>query len=585
LKQNGMKKLSQYSFQYFKRDIISGITVGVIAIPLAMAFAIASGVSPQYGLYTAAIAGILISIFGGSKFQIGGPTGAFVPLLLGIVLTYGYEDLLIAGLLAGVMLVLMGVFKLGTLIKFMPRSVTVGFTAGIAVIIFSGQISNFLGITDIENHAGFLDNMIEIGSNLHQTSFYSVLTAIICLVVILAAPKLVPKVPGSILGLIVSTLIASLFFPSQVATIGSVFGTIPSELPSFHFPEITWEKIQYLIVPAFTIAALGGIESLLSAVVADGMTNSKHNSNRELIGQGIANIATPLFGGIPATGAIARTATNIKSGAASRISGVIHGVLILLTLLLFAPYASQIPLASMAPVLMIVAWNMSEGRQVANLIKLKNGDSLILLVTFFLTVFTTITTAVMVGLILALILFAKRMGDLLVVSRVLPDHSKEEKTVESYMVSDHRFCPQVEIYTIEGPLFFGAATVFEQRVMNSINHKPNVLILRMREVPFMDATGVANLSNIVSDFQKQGGTLLISGSTDHVKEILQTSGVYDQIGEEHFFDHTGEAIDFALTKLNYAQCEGCKHFAFEECIDLSKGKVPDFIEKERLKTK
>lgn len=585
MKQNGMKKLSQYSFQYFKRDIISGITVGVIAIPLAMAFAIASGVSPQYGLYTAAIAGILISIFGGSKFQIGGPTGAFVPLLLGIVLTYGYEDLLIAGLLAGVMLVLMGVFKLGTLIKFMPRSVTVGFTAGIAVIIFSGQISNFLGITDIENHAGFLDNMIEIGSNLHQTSFYSVLTAIICLVVILAAPKLVPKVPGSILGLIVSTLIASLFFPSQVATIGSVFGTIPSELPSFHFPEITWEKIQYLIVPAFTIAALGGIESLLSAVVADGMTNSKHNSNRELIGQGIANIATPLFGGIPATGAIARTATNIKSGAASRISGVIHGVLILLTLLLFAPYASQIPLASMAPVLMIVAWNMSEGRQVANLIKLKNGDSLILLVTFFLTVFTTITTAVMVGLILALILFAKRMGDLLVVSRVLPDHSKEEKTVESYMVSDHRFCPQVEIYTIEGPLFFGAATVFEQRVMNSINHKPNVLILRMREVPFMDATGVANLSNIVSDFQKQGGTLLISGSTDHVKEILQTSGVYDQIGEEHFFDHTGEAIDFALTKLNYAQCEGCKHFAFEECIDLSKGKVPDFIEKERLKTK
>lgn len=575
--------MKNYSFDYLKRDLVSGITVGVIAIPLAMAFAIAAGVKPEYGLYTAAIAGILISVFGGSKFQIGGPTGAFVPLLLGIVLTYGYEDLLIAGILAGIMLILMGVFKLGTLIKFMPRSVTVGFTAGIAVIIFTGQIPNFLGLTDIEQHSRFIDNMLEIGANLHQSSFYSVLTAIICLIVILATPKLFPKVPGSIIGLIVSTVFASIFFPNQVATIGSVFGDIPSQLPALQFPEITLEKIGYLIVPAFTIAALGGIESLLSAVVADGMTNSKHNSNRELVGQGIANLVTPLFGGIPATGAIARTATNIKTGAVSRMSGVIHGIFILFTLLLFAPFASQIPLASMAPVLMIVAWNMSERRQIADLIKMKNGDSLILLVTFLLTVFTTITTAVMVGLVLALILFAKRMSNMLVVSKVLPDHSKENETVESYMVSDTRFCPQIEIYTIEGPLFFGAAQVFEQRVMDSINHKPEILILRMGKVPFMDATGIANLSNIVRHFKSQGGTVLISGSTDQVKETLKISGLFHEIGEENFFAGTGEAIHQALTHLNYERCKGCKQFAFHECTELSEGIVPDLSEQKRVK--
>lgn len=575
--------MKNYSFDYLKRDLVSGITVGVIAIPLAMAFAIAAGVKPEYGLYTAAIAGILISVFGGSKFQIGGPTGAFVPLLLGIVLTYGYEDLLIAGILAGIMLILMGVFKLGTLIKFMPRSVTVGFTAGIAVIIFTGQIPNFLGLTDIEQHSRFIDNMLEIGANLHQSSFYSVLTAIICLIVILATPKLFPKVPGSIIGLIVSTVFASIFFPNQVATIGSVFGDIPSQLPALQFPEITLEKIGYLIVPAFTIAALGGIESLLSAVVADGMTNSKHNSNRELVGQGIANLVTPLFGGIPATGAIARTATNIKTGAVSRMSGVIHGIFILFTLLLFAPFASQIPLASMAPVLMIVAWNMSERRQIADLIKMKNGDSLILLVTFLMTVFTTITTAVMVGLVLALILFAKRMSNMLVVSKVLPDHSKENETVESYMVSDTRFCPQIEIYTIEGPLFFGAAQVFEQRVMDSINHKPEILILRMGKVPFMDATGIANLSNIVRHFKSQGGTVLISGSTDQVKETLKISGLFHEIGEENFFAGTGEAIHQALTHLNYERCKGCKQFAFHECTELSEGIVPDLSEQKRVK--
>ncbi|RKQ34718.1 SulP family inorganic anion transporter [Oceanobacillus halophilus] len=563
------ERFNGYSLGNFQKDLLSGVIVGIIAIPLAMAFAIASGVKPEYGIYTACIAGILISVFGGSKYQIGGPTGAFVPILLGIVITYGYADLLLAGLLAGIMLCLMGLFKIGTLIKYIPRPVTIGFTSGIAVIIFTGQIANFLGLSNIEKHERFLDNMKEIFLHLNTTSLYSVITAFVCLVVILITPKLFPKVPGSIIGLIVSTVFAMIFFKDHIATISTTYGNIPSELPSFQFPEITWERIQRLIVPAFVIAALGGIESLLSAVVADGMTNSKHNSNRELMGQGIANIVTPLFGGIPATGAIARTATNIKSGATSRMSGVIHGVFVLLTVLIFAPYASHIPLASMAPVLMIVAWNMAERKQFAHLLKMKTGDSLILLVTFLLTVFTSITTAVLIGLILALVLFAKRMSNLLVVSKVLPDHTQSKQTVQSHVVNDAHDCPQISIYTIEGPLFFGAAQVFEQRVMETIHYKPKVLILRMGKVPFMDATGEANFQNIVQHFKKNGGILLVSGVVPELKERLKLSGLYKEIGEEYFFDRTGEAITYALQEINHNKCLGCKHFAFHECESLS----------------
>lgn len=566
---NSMMK--NYSIADLKKDTISGLTVGMIAIPLAMAFATASGVRPEYGIYTAIIAGILISVFGGSKYQIGGPTGAFVPVVLGIVTIYGYEDLLIAGLLAGFMLVFMGLFKLGSLIKFMPRPVTVGFTAGIAVIIFTGQIANFLGMSSIEQHPQFLMNIREIWNHLHLVNFSSVFIAVLCLIIILITPKLFPKVPGAIVGLIASTIVATLFFSNQIPTIGSTFGSIPSTLPDFQFPDLSWERIQPLLVPAFTIAALGGIESLLSAVVADGMTNSKHHSNRELMGQGIANIVTPLFGGIPATGAIARTATNIKTGAVSRMSGVFHGVFVLLTLLLFAPYASHIPLASMAPVLMIVAWNMSDRRHFAHLLKLKTSDSLILVVTFLLTVFTTITTAVMIGLILALILFAKRMSNLLVVSKVLPDPSQKNKPVESYMVDATRDCPQIEIYTIEGPLFFGAAQVFEQRVMDSIHYRPNVLIFRMGKVPFMDATGIANFSNVVNHFQKQGGTILLTGISPYLKEILQSSDLYEKIGDENVFEHTGQAIDHAISIIDHPKCKGCKHFAFQECQQLAAG--------------
>ncbi|AZV41240.1 SulP family inorganic anion transporter [Peribacillus asahii] len=558
-----------YSSVDFQKDILSGITVGVIAIPLAMAFAIASGVNPEYGIYTTIIAGILISLLGGSKYQIGGPTGAFVPILLGIVLAYGYADLLLAGLLAGIMLCLMGMFKLGTLIKYIPLPVTIGFTAGIAVIIFTGQIANFLGLTGIEKHEQFITNMKEIILHVDTINVYSIITALICLFVILGTAKFLPKVPNSLAGLIVSSIVASIFFAEQVPTIGTVYGGIPNALPQFEMLDITWERIERLLAPAFVIAALGAIESLLSAVVADGMTNSKHNSNRELIGQGVANIVTPFFGGIPATGAIARTATNIKSGAVSPMSGIIHGVFVLLTLLLLAPYASAIPLASMAPVLMIVAWNMSERKHFAHLLKQKTGDSLVLLLTFLLTVFTSLTIAVEVGLILAILLFVNQMSKQLITEKVLPDHHNKQSKVLPHVVNDQHDCPQVSIYTIEGPLFFGAAQTFEKNILNTLQGKPRVLILRLSKVPFMDTTGEATFRNIVKEIHNSGGTVLVSGATSTLKETLQKNKLLEEIGEEYFFKHTGEAINYALTQLNTNQCIGCHHFAFRECKQLS----------------
>lgn len=566
-----------YSLESLQKDLLSGLVVGVIAIPLGMAFAIASGVKPEYGIYTTIIAGILISLCGGSKYQIGGPTGAFIPILFGVVVTYGYDNLLIAGFLAGIMLVLMGVFKLGSLIKFIPRPVTIGFTAGIAIIIFVGQISNFLGLRGVKNHELFLDNIKEIVSNIHTINGYSVLTAFICLVTIILTPKLFPKVPGPLIGLLLSTIISSFFYPTQVATIGSTYGEIPNTLPAFHFPEITYEKIVQLIRPAFVIAILGGIESLLSAVVADGMTNSRHHSNRELVGQGIANMVTPLFGGIPATGAIARTATNIKNGAVSPMSGIIHGAMVLLILILFAPLASKIPLSSMAPILMVVAWNMSERKVFYHVLKTKTEDSLVLLVTFLLTVFMNLTIAVEIGLLLAVILFTKRMSDYMVTAKALPNPDAKNSKVEVQMVTETHDCPQITIYNVEGPLFFGAAQTFAQTIMNTIHYKPKVLLLRMGRVPFMDTTGEAHLTSIVKNFSKHG-IVLISGLNEQPKKVLKKTGLYDSIGDEYFFEHTGEAINFALTQLNRQKCVGCKHFAFHECVQFSN------ISEERRKT-
>ena len=576
------ERFQNYSWKAFQKDLISGIIVGIIAIPLGMAFAIASGVKPEYGIYTTIIAGILISLFGGSKFQIGGPTGAFIPILFGIVMTYGYDNLLVAGFMAGIILVLMGVFKLGSLIKYIPRPVTIGFTTGIAITIFTGQMANFLGLTGIEKKESFLANMAEIIHQLNTVNILSVVTAIICLITIIITPKLFPKVPGALIGLLVSTIVAAYFYPGQVQTIGTAYGEISNSLPTISIPHVDLTIIQKLIGPAFVIALLGGIESLLSAVVADGMTNTRHNSNKELIGQGIANMVTPLFGGIPATGAIARTATNIKNGAVSPLSGVIHGIVVLLVLMIFAPYASHIPLASLAPVLMIVAWNMSERHIFSHILKTKTSDSLVLVVTFLLTVFVDLTTAVEVGLLLAVLLFTKRMVDSGVFAQALPNLNKASKKVETHVVSEGHDCPQITIYNIEGPLFFGVAQTFQQTIMNTINNKPKLLLLRMGKVPFIDLTGEAHLSSIVKSFSKHG-TVLISGLGNQPEEVLRKTGLYDTIGEEHFFKHTGEAIQYSLNHLDRTKCLGCKHFAFSECASLSDSKEL-VVEKKKVYT-
>ncbi|MBU5465980.1 sulfate permease [Virgibacillus sp. MSJ-26] len=546
-----------------KRDLVAGVTVGIVAMPLGMAFAIASGVSPEYGLYTTIIAGLLVALLGGSRFQVAGPTGAFIPILLAIVLQYGYENLLIAGFLAGIMLLLMGVFKLGQLIKYIPRSVTIGFTAGIAVIIFSGQIGDFLGLEGLEKKEYFHQNMIQLAQNLDSINIFSVLTAVIGLLIVIFIPKFFPRVPVLLVALIVPTVIAVIFFPSKVATIGSAFGGIPQSLPTFKFPQITWDKILMLWQPAFVIAMLGGIESLLSAVVSDGMTGKRHNSDRELMGQGIANMVTPLFGGIPATGAIARTATNIKSGAVSPFSGIFQSVFVLATLLLFAPYASAIPLAAMAPILMVVAYNMSEYKSFAHILKLKSGDSLVLATTFLLTVFVNLTMAVQIGLLLAGISFIKRMSDALDVEEVIPVMTKRNGLTSSEEYDTT--CPQLSFYTIDGPLFFGAADRFESTITRSINKRPKVLILKIKNVPMLDATGAANLESLITDFHNMGGTTLISEANKDVLDMLKITGLYEKVGHEHIFTRSEDAVDYGLSLISVEKCTVCSRAGRTSC--------------------
>ncbi|MCM3043540.1 SulP family inorganic anion transporter [Bacillus altitudinis] len=525
-----------YDSSKFRRDLIAGLVVGVVAIPLGMAFAIASGVGPEYGLYTVIVAGILISLFGGSKYQIGGPTGAFVPILFGIVSQYGIENLLIAGFMAGCMLVLFGIFKLGKLMKFIPRPVIIGFTAGIAVIIFSGQIANFLGLKGVEKHESFFLNMREIVVHLGTANSLAILTAIVGLIVILAAQKYIPKIPGALLGLLVSTFIAVLFFQGQVETIGSAYGEIPRQLPTFAFPELTIEKMMYLLPPAIVIALLGGVESILSAMVADNMKGSKHDSNKELVGQGIANMAAPLFGGIPATGAIARTATNIKNGGASPISGVVHGVVVLLILMLFAPYASMIPLAAMAPILMFVAWNMSEKKEFINIVKVKNADSLVLVVTFLLTVIGDLIIGVTAGLILAFIAFIKKM------SQTTNIHTNVAVPQIETAAALERETDQkgISMYSIEGPLFFGTTDSLENSILDHVQTKPKTLILLMNKVNYMDTSAEAVLMNISNRLKHHDGKLMIVGLQSQPKELLHRTGLFHHIGKQHFFERTDD---------------------------------------------
>lgn len=569
----GGHRFAGYQRKDLFKDLVAGIIVGIVAIPLGMAFAIASGVKPEYGLYTTIIAGILISLFGGSRFQIGGPTGAFIPLLLGISTVYGYENLLIAGMLAGVFLLLMGLFRLGGLIKYIPRPVTIGFTAGIAIIIFTGQLPGFLGLKDIEKHEAFHKNMLEMLDKINTINIYSIITALIGLALLLVIPRISKKIPSLLVALIIPTVISVLFYPGKVDTIGSVYGGIPQSLPPFKLPALDLENIYHLIGPAFAIAVLGGIESLLSCVVADSMTGKRHHSNRELIGQGIANIITPMFGGIPATGAIARTATNIKSGAVSPLSGIFHGIVVLCTLLLFAPYASYIPLAAMAPILMMVAWNMSERHEFFAILKLKTGDSLVLVITFFLTVFFDLTTAVKIGLLLAMILFVSRMGKDLQVEKTLPDHERKRGKMTPFPLARGKECPQLGIYTIDGPLFFGAAHQFQKDL---IDVQSDVLLLRMGRVPFIDVTGQNHLKEIIEQFIKKKGTVLISGLKGQPLWVLERSGLIEKIGgKKHLFPHTGDALNYGLTIINKNRCQNCPVRIFKECANFAKQPMKD----------
>ncbi|WP_412888064.1 SulP family inorganic anion transporter [Bacillus sp. 1P06AnD] len=563
---------SHYSIEKGKKDILAGIIVGVIAIPLGMAFAIASGVKPEYGIYTTIIAGILVSIFGGSRFQIAGPTGAFIPLLFAITASYGYEGLLVAGFLAGIMLILMGICKLGVLIKYIPRPVIIGFTAGIAVTIFTGQVSKFLGLAGVETKELFHENVEQILTHISTINPYSITLSVICLLTIILTPKVSRKIPGAIVGILVSTMVASLFFPGQAATIGSAYGEIPNHLPQFSFFTLSLNEVIELIRPAFTIAMLCAIESLLSAVVADGMSDTRHNSNQELIGQGIANMVVPLFGGIPATGAIARTATNVKSGAQTRMAGVIHGLVVLAVLLLLAPYASLIPLASMAPVLMVVAWNMSERKEFAAILKTRSSDSIVLMLTFLLTVFVNLTVAVEVGLLLAAILFVKRMSEVFRVSHVLPDPARNGGKLSAQAVSESHFCPQISVFEVEGSLFFGAAETFVYHVLDSLHICPRVVLLKMNKVIYLDATGENNMHSILKQLKKKHCKVIVSGLNGQPLEFVKRTGLYGEIGQEHFFADTQSAISYGLSIINEHNCMNCKHFAFTECHKRSKAK-------------
>jgi SulP family sulfate permease len=562
--------MAGYNAERFRKDILAGVIVGIVALPLAMAFAIASGVSPDRGLYTAIVAGAAISIFGGSRFQIGGPTGAMVAILSVIVIRYGVNNLLLASLLAGVMLILMGVFRAGALIRFIPYPVTTGFTSGIAVLIFAGQINNFFGLTGLPAHEQFHLNLLESITHLPALNPYAVATAFIALAGILITPRLTKVIPGSLVGLLIAAFTVA-FTGWPVETIGSRFGGIPRTLPVPAFPHITFSSMMYVIPPAFTIAILGAIESLLSCVVADARTGDRHDSHKELIGQGIANCLAPIFGGIPATGAIARTATNIRSGGTSPVAGIVHAATLLLIMLLFAPSAGRVPLACMAPVLMVVAYNMAEIHQVRHILKGTKSDIMVLATTFFLTVFADLTVAVTFGLLAACVLFIKRMGDAHTIEKVLPDYSDGHHRVRAVR-AEHADCPQLTILNIEGALFFGAASKFEQVILDHIR-SIRMLIVRMGRVPMVDATGEKALRTIVDRCRKHNVRLWLTGLQPQPTEMLAATGLLEEIGAENVLARTGPAIDAAIAEMDPIICAACPHSAFRECADLKKNAV------------
>lgn len=540
-----LTSLRNYNSKTFMSDLMAGIIVGIVALPLAIAFGIASGVTPEKGIITAIVAGFIISLLGGSKVQIGGPTGAFIIIIYGIIQQYGIEGLTIATLMAGAFLILFGVLRLGTIIKYIPYPIVVGFTSGIAVTIFTTQIKDLFGLTIDNVPSDFIEKWGAYITHFDTIDTWSAIVGVLSVAIIAVMPRINKKIPGSLIAIIIMTVAALLLKNyagvTTIETIGDRF-SVSNAIPDAHVPAMTWETIKGLVAPALTIAVLGAIESLLSATVADGVIGDHHNSNTELIAQGVANLASPLFGGIPATGAIARTMTNINNGGKTPIAGIIHAVVLLLIFLFFMPLAQYIPMACLAGVLVVVSYGMSGWRSFLTLMKNPKSDVTVLLITFFLTIIFDLTVAIEVGLIIACLLFMKRMSETTDV-KVVMDEISEESDISSGNL-EHLTIPKgVEVYEINGPYFFGAGNRFEE-IMASFGDRPKVRIIRMRKVPFVDSTGIHNLTNLCTMSKNEGIEVVLSGVSEKVHSQLNKARFYDLLGERNICSH----IDIALQR-------------------------------------
>ncbi|MCE0495872.1 SulP family inorganic anion transporter [Vibrio salinus] len=523
----------------WSRNIVSGLVVGVVALPLAMAFAIASGVAPEQGIYTSIIAGVCVSLFGGSRIQVAGPTGAFIVILSGIVQQHGISGLQIATVLAGIILIALGLSKMGSIIRYIPDPVIIGFTSGIGVIIWVGQWREFFGL-NVEVKGHFHEKIYQLLSAFPSLHWPTFAVGIISLILVLLPNYInrLAKIPGPLIALVIMTTTECLMPMEGVRTIGSAFGGIPRSLPNFSVPDFSLSNVITLIGPAFAIAMLGAIESLLSAVVADGMADTRHNSNQELVGQGIANMIAPFFGGIAATGAIARTATNVRNGATSPLSGVVHSLTLVVILLALAPLASSIPLATLSAVLFVVAWNMSEVKHFVKVVKrAPRADVVILLVTFLLTVFADLVVAVNIGVIVAILQFVRRMASSV---EVKADDSQDLDN-ELSKLGYEELPGDVVVYALDGPVFFAAVESFEQ-TMRQIQEFPRVIILRLKWVPFIDITGLQSLEEIITNFQRRGIKVVVSGPNNLVETKLERAKIVDLLGDKGVYKEFGQAL-------------------------------------------
>mgnify|MGYP002535552497 FL=1 len=545
--------LRSYTKADLTTDLMAGIIVGIVALPLAIAFGIASGVSPEKGIITAIVAGFIISLLGGSKVQIGGPTGAFIVIIYGIIQQYGIEGLMVATMMAGVLLILLGIFKLGTVIKFIPYPIIIGFTSGIAVTIFTTQIADIFGL-DFQGEkvpGDFIGKWLVYARHFDSVNWWNFLVSIISIFIIAITPKFSKKIPGSLVAIILVTVGVYLLKMyggiTCIDTIGDRF-SIKAQLPDAAVPALDWEAIKNLFPVAITIAVLGAIESLLSAAVADGVIGDRHDSNTELVAQGIANFASPIFGGIPATGAIARTMTNINNGGRSPIAGIVHAIVLLLILLFLMPLAKYIPMACLAGVLVIVSYNMSGWRVFKGLLKNPKADVVVLLITFFLTVIFDLTVAIEVGLVIACVLFMKRVMETTQIS-VITDEIDPNKESDLEVHEEHLIIPNgVEVYEINGPYFFGIATKFEE-IMASLGDRPKIRIIRMRKVPFIDSTGIHNLTTLCEMSQKENIHIILSGVNPQVHNVLEKSGFYELLGKENICSNINEALEVARREI------------------------------------